>query len=503
MSGFRFAITDAAIEEQAENLKQAYLVGVDRMPWRSNVEIGDGLVSVFRDIDESGCLHLPWRVNGFGNVFVQTASLRACPEPYRLSVELARGLVNLVRGELAAWAARGLVIPDRFQRALRTGSTELLAAIRSRSLDESEERAGRSLFASLWLSEALVEEESRRSLQQRSRSAGSALATLGCAVDDGMLAMQGSERIKKLFQHVSVPLNWDRLEPQQGNCQWELLDRRIDWCLERGIPFSVGPILDLRPGKLPAWLGNWQSDPRTAATFMVDLVESCVARYRDKVDVWETTAGANSSTVLSFSDEQMLWIAVRMIEIGRNIDQSARFVLTIDEPWGEYLARSDRSYSAFSFVDTLTRMSMPIDAVNLEIVMGNGCDGAHCRSLLDFSRLLDHYHELELPLRVRLSFPSELTEAHPAPVAPRGLAETTWRLLPGLERQAEWADRFCGVALSKSFVETVTWGRFRDDPADPNPFGGLVDADGGAKPALARMCALRERVDAWSEETPT
>ena len=52
---------DRITEEMAQ---QAYLCGLDRVPWKGRVRWGPGELSIQRAVSESGSLYIPWVVDG-------------------------------------------------------------------------------------------------------------------------------------------------------------------------------------------------------------------------------------------------------------------------------------------------------------------------------------------------------------------------------------------------------------------------------------------------------
>ena len=77
----------------------------------------------------------------------------------------------------------------------------------------------------------------------------------------------------------------------------------------------------------------------------------------------------------------------------------------MSQPWGEYMARAEHTYSPFVFADTLIRAGLKLAALDVEWVMGVTPRGSYCRDLLDASRVLDLYAMLGTPLQVSLAYP--------------------------------------------------------------------------------------------------
>ena len=96
--------------------------GYDNMPAPTRVQLANGQLKLFRDVDESGALVVPWEVPGAGRLMGTTATLIERPDPYRFSVELARGKINQLRSQAADWRMVGLQIPDAVDAQVRDAS---------------------------------------------------------------------------------------------------------------------------------------------------------------------------------------------------------------------------------------------------------------------------------------------------------------------------------------------------------------------------------------------
>jgi hypothetical protein len=59
------------------------------------------------------------------------------------------------------------------------------------------------------------------------------------------------------------------------------------------------------------------------------------------------------------------------------------------------------------------------------------------------------------------------------------------------QTQRAWIERHVPLLLSKSLVQVIVWNQLSDAAGHHYPHGGLFDADGKAKPALAAMREIR------------
>lgn len=494
MKGLHFAIPETDLSAAAHRLEQAYVVGLDRMPWPSQIEWVDGHAVVRRAVSESGCVHVPWPVRDFGEVFLQTSCLMERERPYHLGVELARGQLNKLRNQIADWEMFGMPIPDVIHSSVVEASRIFARATRVVDLREADQLAHEILRNTLWTAEGLTESYSKIAIANRLRSPHGNMPRLGCQYDETLGNLpNGTEQYKQLFQHITLPVRWSELEPEPGKFDWKRLDRAVEWCTRSGLAVTFGPILDFRADRLPPWLSRWQNDVDTLAQILVEMVQRCVERYQAVVRSWETTARTNSTNILSLTEEQTLWITAKMIDVVRQADPQAEVVFTVDQPWGDYLAKDDRGYSPFTYVDRLLRTGSKISAINLELAMTYVPGGSFSRGLLDISRLLDQFRELGRPLRVRLFFPAGSEKTNGAvKQAPLSAPGGQWRAPLGAQIQGEWAERALQLALAKFDVDQVTWGQYFDRSDNDWPHSGLFDEQQRPRPIAARIQHLRE-----------
>src|SRR5689334_20069203 len=94
------------------------MTGVDEIPWLSRASWDDNTLVIERDVEDSGCVHVPWSVTKGGEPTLTTATLMVREEPYQLAVELARGSLNTLRNQLAAWQQAGLQVPAAIESQL-------------------------------------------------------------------------------------------------------------------------------------------------------------------------------------------------------------------------------------------------------------------------------------------------------------------------------------------------------------------------------------------------
>jgi hypothetical protein len=114
---------------------------MDCIPWLSQTAWVEGELVVEREIRESGNLYIPWTVTGRGELVLCTASLMERKQPYHLPVELARGTLNRLRNQAAAWQIAGMDLAPDFRERLRQAqhSFSRAATIQNDSLGAAKE----------------------------------------------------------------------------------------------------------------------------------------------------------------------------------------------------------------------------------------------------------------------------------------------------------------------------------------------------------------------------
>jgi hypothetical protein len=190
------------------------------------------------------------------------------------------------------------------------------------------------------------------------------------------------------------------------------------------------------------------------------------------------------------SEDELLWLTVRLAQVARQMDPGIELSIGITQPWGEFMAFEERKHSPFLFADTLVRSDLNLAALDIEVVMGVAPRGSYCRDQLELSRLLDLYALIGIPLSITLGYPS-LNSTDALADQQLRVGAGRWGSAFSAETQANWAASFAALVACKSNVRGINWVHLSD--ADPHQFPhcGLIDAQGTAKPAIERLQHLR------------
>ena len=108
MMRFRVSPTQRIRDEMAQ---QAYLSGLDQTSWPVPTSLEGDTLILQRSVSDSANLHMPWPVEGHGQLTLASGSLMERPEPYWLPLELARGTIVQLRNQLSDWQVIGLAVP--------------------------------------------------------------------------------------------------------------------------------------------------------------------------------------------------------------------------------------------------------------------------------------------------------------------------------------------------------------------------------------------------------
>ena len=465
--------------------------GLDQIPVPCRANLRDGLLQIERPMPESGRLQVPFPVPGRGELILSTGTLMHRERPYHLEVELARGKVNQVRNQLAEWTILGLQVPPLVASAVEKMIREFALAATSIRSDTpfAVEQSKRAIVSAVEAADLIADTYVEQALALRHRMSPQLPTWLAAPLPAKPLPAPTAEMIQTAFNTFGVALTWRNVEPREGSYEWSTFDAQVEWCHAQGAPVIGGPLIWIDPAGMPDWTKNAIGNFEDLTAFASDYVSTVVQRYHGRFAMWEVMARINSTTSFRMTEDQRLQLAIRMVEVARRVDPDTPCILRFDQPWGEYL-RNDKDFelTPLHFADALVRSGLQLGGVGLEFNVGYQPHGTSWRDRLDFSRLLDMWSYLGLPLHVTLTAPSRQA---PDPRANQQIqsvpSSTPWTN----DAQAQWAQQMTPLLLSKAFVHSVTWGHLSD--ADPHefPHSGVIDEFGRAKPTLTALSHIR------------
>jgi hypothetical protein len=245
------------------------------------------------------------------------------------------------------------------------------------------------------------------------------------------------------------------------------------------------------PTGLPDWAYLWEGDFENLLAFMLEHIRAVATRYKGKVQLWQVAGRVNCGQFLSLTEEQRLRVVVRAIEAVREIDTRAPLVVLFDQPWGEYLAAREMDLAPIHFADALARGDLGLSGLGLEINPGYFPHGTLSHGMIDFSRQLDRWSSLGLPLMIALAAPSA-GEPDPQAILPAQPTAFAPGQPPTPQTQGRWLADYLPLLLAKNCVQVLCYNQLRDAAPHDLPHGGLFDARDQPKPALEVLRSLRE-----------
>jgi Glycosyl hydrolase family 10 len=493
MGTMSFLLPPELSRDAAEELERACVAGgPDNMPWPTHTRVDSGRLILNREVEESGSLVAPWHVNGFGQLMGTSGTLIDRSSPYHFQVELARGKVNQLRCQAADWQLQGMYLPPALKQHILDASLAFGRAVTRTEVTEAGPQAQVALEGGYRSAEEMVLLYIEQMFQARHQRQPRLDTMLGCRLGTAADLQEAQARtLAEACNGICIPFMWQEIEPSQGEYTWDAYDALVSWAQDEKMALSAGPLIDFSTWQLPAWLLEEKRDLSTLAAVACDYVEQVIRRYRGQIRTWQLTNASNCATVLSLTEDELLWLTVRLAEVARQVDPNLGLGVGIAQPWGEYMATEDRTHSPFIFADTLVRSGMNLAHLELELIMGLQPRGSYFRDLLEVSRLIDLYSLLGVPLRVTLGYPSaEGSDPNADPALRVGGGHWRQGFTPAV--QAEWASLFAALVLCKPAVRSVLWPHLSDSAPHQFPHCGLFDQRNQAKPVVQSLQRLRE-----------
>jgi hypothetical protein len=470
--------------------KATLIAGLDQTPFPCQVEVRDDRINLNREQQDSGHLSIPWLIDGSGHFITSTATLMERLNPYHLLIELARGKVNQIRNQSVEWQSIGLKLSETFLQLQRQATRALGQALIELPEGEAYRQAQISISLGYQAADELTDLYTSQVFSLRHERQLKLDSMLSCRLNQVPVDAE-EQAFLRAFNTATLAPRWASVQPSSRQYDFEALDAVVAWASNKGIKLTAGPLIDLRFEGMPKWLSRWHGDPVAMMSWICNYVELVVRHFKGKISRWVICSGMNLTRLPGFGEDELLRLALRLNEIALAIDPDLELTLGLAQPWGEYMAEGQHSYSPFIFADTLCREGLTFSAFELEWFMGVTPRGSFCRGQLEFSRLLDLFGLLGVPLQLACSYPSS-AETDPLADASQTVG------LAGFHRsglstkgQAEWTAELVTLALAKPHVQGVTWDHFTDALPHANPMGGLVDREGKIKPALEVLANLR------------
>ncbi|MBN1974670.1 MAG: endo-1,4-beta-xylanase [Sedimentisphaerales bacterium] len=440
-------------------LSGAYLFGGDGIGIRrAQITFQDGFILCKKANLETAGLALLWPIEGFGKVLLPTTCLPERERPYNLNVEITRAKLMQIVNKREDWSffnsIKGMSelseeAHDFFIRAIQNISDPPAA---SKLADEALNRA-------IELSEKLAIKQAELLFHTRTKSHGFGRGCFSCKIDpmeiDNPLYI---EKLLGLFGSVTIPINWAQIESEKGHYNFSKIDACIEVLVKKKLPLSAGPLLCFSEEYLPAWLLNGNESFEKIRETAYQFVTEIVGRYSNIIRAWYTISGLNAFNHFGFRFEQILEMTRAANMAVKQASDRAIKIIEISNPWGEYYTTSHNSIPPLVYMDMVVQSGVNFDAFGLQMRFGKDKAGMHTRDMMQISAILDTFAPIAKPIYITcVEVPSQNGDGEND-----GNLAGIWHDKWNQKLQAKWINQFFQIALSKPFVNSVTYSNLID-----------------------------------------
>jgi hypothetical protein len=470
--------------------------GPECVPLPADIGFRNGQLVVNRSDEHPLGVALLWDIEGQGQYHLETTRLQHREKPYILNIELARARLMRIVQKQEDWNLFDFPKAEKYVLRFKESQSFFADALaRMNDPEEASKLADQSLAISVELGEQYAEFHSDLLLNRRKTTGAFVKHIFGCRIDPVVQNQKYKDTISSNFDFAVLPIPWKQVQPQEQTFDPGFVDEWVEMLGRKRIPIVAGPLIDLSEGEVPDWMYIWEHDFDTLRELAYEYVQRIVTRYRKVISVWNVCAGLHTNSVFTLSFEQIIELTRLLVAHIKTLQPNAKTVVTIKFPFGEYHARSRASVPPMLYAEMAAQAGINFDAYGLEMEMGVPMSGLYVRDLFQFSSMLDKFSSLGKPVFLtNMNVPGRnTTDPHDRS---EGKLDPTlagrWRKPWDPQTQMEWLDAAYRIALSKPFVECISWGNLADiNPTLPS--GGLLDDMLKPKPAFTKIQELREQ----------
>ncbi len=469
----------------------AYLFGGDGIGIRrAQITFKNGFIECKRPNLDTAGLALLWLIDGFGKVLLPTTCLPERERPYNLNVEITRAKLMQIINKREDW----LFFNDMngLGDVCQEGQDLFIRAIQNISdASQSSKLADDALKKAIVFSENLAIKQSESLFQARGTSHGFGRGCLGCRVNpqeiDKPLYI---EKLLELFGSVTIPINWAQIESKKGSYDFSTIDACVNMLGKEKVTLSAGPLLCFSKEYLPKWLlrsgVGFEKIRETAYRFVSEIV----ARYSGVIRAWYAISGLNVFNYFGFRFEQILEMTRAANMAVKQGCGRALKIIEINNPWGEYYTTIPNSIPPLVYMDMVVQSGINFDAFGVQIQFGKNQSGMHVRDMMQISAILDSFAPIAKPLYITtVEVPSRNGSGlQDGKVA--GIWHEEWNQL----QQGQWIEQFYKIALSKPFVNAVTYSHLADAEDSTIANSGLLTPELEPKESYRMLKKLHDGI---------
>lgn len=474
------------------SLAAAYMFGADLIPlYQVQMEYKDGLIECAKRSPDSAGLALLWSVKEAGRLLLSTTRLPERPEPYNLNVELARARLMQITLKREDWA---LFEEDSHFADLAHEAQDLFiqSLLHISDPGKASALADQSLEKGLQFSEQLAARHAEQLLALRCRHRGLGRHSLGVVIDLDRVSDQTYRRwLLEMFGYVTIPMEWGRIETKAGHYDFELIDRCMDFLAGRRLSLCAGPLLRFTADSLPAWLSSEKMEFEKIREAAYEFVTRVVTRYAKYIHTWQVISGMHAWNFFGFTFEQIIEMTRTACLAAKSADTKSRKIIEIVSPWGEYYATDRTTIPPLVYTDMVIQSGINFDAIGLQFLFGANIPGMHVRDMMQISSRLDLFAQVAKPVHITLAgVPDRFADSDGDPEL-CGYWHKPW----SQDVQAQWIESFYRAALSRSYINTVTYAALADSPGKPLAGYGLLDENLNPKKGLLTIAKFQKLIE--------
>ena len=292
---------------------------------------------------------------------------------------------------------------------------------------------------------------------------------------------------------MMIEAPWSLVQPDEGEFDFDAIDRWVAWGNKHQWPIMLGPLLDLRPQAVPPWVAACAGDYQVLCKLVWEHQEKIVSRYAEHVAIWCVVSGVHVNRLVRLDHDQMIDLTRRSAVLVRQARRSAKVLVELVQPFSDEVARFDHSVPAYEYAVRTLDEGVHVDCFGLRVCNGFDQNGCEARDLLSLSDAIDHFGRLERPL---------MLTGMKVPRKGGDLKAGMWHEPWDPERQARWAATMFGIALGKmtsrtdstrnrpvGVVEGVLWDGMHDGV--DGSLVGLLQDNGTPNAVLERLAGVR------------
>jgi hypothetical protein len=449
----------------------AYLFGGDGIGIRkAQITFKDGFIECSKPNLETAGLALLWPIEGFGKVLLPTTCLPEREQPYNLNVEIARAKLMQIVNKQEDWLF--LNNTEVLADLLKEAHDLFIRAIQNISVPpKASKLADDSLKKAIVSSEKLAIKQAESLFNARTANHGLGRGCFGCRIDplqiDNPVYV---EKLLELFGSATIPINWAQIEPRKDEFDFSRIDACINVLSSKKLTLSAGPLLFFSKDTLPKWLlrseAGFEKIRETAYRFVLEVV----SRYSGTIRAWDAISGLNAFNHFGFGFEQILEMTRAANMAVKQASDRALKIIEVSNPWGEYYMTTPNSVPPLVYMDMVVQSGIHFDAFGLQVLLGKNQTGMHIRDMMQISAILDYFGPISKPIYVtNVEVPSQDGDG-----LNDGQAAGIWHGQWNESLQGEWIEQFYKIALSKPFVNSVTYANLIDTADSTIHHSGLL-----------------------------